>query len=157
MVSLKEELEITELNVELEQLRFENKFDFEMVWDDSVDVKNMLVPPLIIQPIIENAIWHGLLPLNKIKKGILLIEIILLDDVLVIVIEDNGIGRTKKKESIGNLRESKGIQIIKQRIQNMNNLYNTTKGDLIFEDLVDGLYNSIGTRVKIILPILTIN
>ncbi len=157
MVSLKEELEITELNIELEQLRFENKFDFEISWEDSIDLKNMLVPPLILQPIVENAIWHGLLPLKNSRKGKLLIKISLLNDSLVIIVEDNGFGRKIGNKNIGNLRESKGIQIIKQRILNMNNLYNTNKGDFIIEDLTDGLSNSIGTRVTFILPLITIH
>lgn len=157
MVSLKEELEITELNIELEQLRFENKFDFEITWEDSIDLKNMLVPPLILQPIVENAIWHGLLPLKNFRNGKLLIKISLVEDSLFIVIEDNGIGRRKENQSMSNLRESKGIQIIKQRILNMNNLYNTNKGDFIIDDLTDELNNAVGTRITFILPLITID
>ncbi|MFO0322970.1 MAG: histidine kinase [Bacteroidota bacterium] len=153
LVSLEEELEITKLNLELEQLRFDKKFDFKIIYDNSVDLKMILVPPLIIQPIVENAIWHGLLHLNKKRNGLLFIKIELTDS-LKIIIEDNGIGRTKNTNDIGNLKKSKGIKITKQRILNLNNLYNKKNGDLLYEDLVDKLENSIGTRVSIILPIL---
>jgi hypothetical protein len=157
MVSLKEELEITELNIELEQLRFENKFNFEIISYDSADLERIIVPPLIIQPIIENAIWHGLLPLKNFRKGKLIIQIESNKDFLIIIIEDNGIGRVNVGNRFGNLKESKGLEITRQRIQNLNNLYHENSGDLIIEDLVDNLNNAIGTRVKIILPLLTID
>ena len=54
---------------------------------------------------------------------------------------------------IGNIKESKGILITKQRIENINVLYNTTKADLFYEDLIDDNHNPIGTRVTIILPL----
>lgn len=153
LVSLSEELEITELNIELEQLRFENKFLFEVELYENTNLKTIFVPPLLLQPITENAIWHGLLPLKKIRKGKLIIKIKILDDLLYIYIEDNGVGRKKGNSTIGNMKESKGILITKQRIENINVLYNTTKADLFYEDLIDDNHNPIGTRVVIILPL----
>lgn len=157
LVSLKDELEITELNLELEQLRFDNKFVFQIEYDDSIDLGNILVPPLIIQPIIENAIWHGLLPLNKIVSGKLWIKIRLNNNTITIIIEDNGIGRKNEIEVLNNQKESSGIKITKQRILNLNNLHNITNGDFYYEDLKDELNNPIGTRVYMILPLLMIN
>ena len=153
LVSLSEELEITELNIELEQLRFENKFLFEIELHENTNLKTIFVPPLLLQPITENAIWHGLLPLKKLRKGKLIIKINMVDDLLYIYIEDNGVGRKKENSSIGNIKESKGILITKQRIENINVLYNTTKADLFYEDLVGDNHNPIGTRVTIILPL----
>jgi hypothetical protein len=153
LVSLREELEITELNIELEQLRFENKFLFEIELHENTNLKTIFVPPLILQPITENAIWHGLLPLKKLRKGILIIKIKIVDDLLCICIEDNGVGRKKENSTIGNMKESKGMLITKQRIENINVLYNTTKADLFYEDLIDDDHNPLGTRVTIILPL----
>lgn len=155
LVSLREELEITELNIELEQLRFENKFIVEIELSENIDTRNIFVPPLLLQPITENAIWHGLLPLKKLRKGKLIIKIKIVDDLLYIYIEDNGVGRKKEISSIGNIKESKGILITKQRIENINVLYNTTKADLFYTDLTDEDHNPIGTRVTIILPLKT--
>lgn len=152
-VSLQEEIEITKLNIELEQLRFENKFVFELELEDKHHLRSIFIPPLILQPIIENAIWHGLLPLKKLRKGKLLLIINMKDDLLYIIIEDNGVGRKSNNNSISNLRESKGISITKQRIENLNSFYQTTKADLKYEDLVDAYQNPLGTRVSIILPI----
>jgi sensor histidine kinase YesM len=82
LVSLREELEITELNIELEQLRFENKFLFEIELHENINLKNIYVPPLLLQPITENAIWHGLLPLKKLRNGKLILKINIVDDLL---------------------------------------------------------------------------
>lgn len=154
LVILYEELEVTKLNVELELLRFEDKFDFEVKVDTLVDLKELYVPPLIMQPIVENAIWHGLLPLKNLRKGKLIIEINADDACLYITIEDNGVGRGFKKDNIGNLKESKGIEITKQRILNVNNLLNKNVANLVYEDVVDNFSKVVGTRVKIILSIL---
>ena len=155
LVTLQEELQITELNIELEQLRFENKFLFEIEVNESISLGSLLIPPLILQPIVENAIWHGLLPLKSFRKGKLLIKVTESDGFITIVVEDNGIGRPIKSKEISNLRTSKGMEITKQRIFNFNNFYDNNKADLIYEDLLDDLNNSIGTRVLIILPLIT--
>lgn len=152
LVTLNEELEITELNIDLEQLRFENKFEYEIEIEDSSKLNQALVPPLILQPIVENAIWHGLLPIKKVRSGVLKIKISTKYEMLYIIIEDNGIGRSSKMRVPGNIKESKGIQITRQRIQNLNNLYKTANADLIYEDLKDDYGNSLGTRVIIVLP-----
>lgn len=120
---------------------------------ENTNLKTIFVPPLLLQPITENAIWHGLLPLKKLRKGKLIIKINMVDDLLYIYIEDNGVGRKKENSAIGNIKESKGILITKQRIENINVLYNTTKADLFYEDLIDDNHNPIGTRVTIILPL----
>lgn len=152
LVSLQEEIEITELNIELEQLRFDNKFMFEIELEDKHNLKSIFIPPLILQPIVENAIWHGLLPLKN-RKGKLHLKINIKDDLLYIIIEDNGVGRKKNTDNIGNLKESKGISITKQRIDNINSFYNINKAGLKHDDLVDIHQIAAGTRVSIILPL----
>jgi ligand-binding sensor domain-containing protein len=154
LVKLSEELEITKLNMELELLRFENKFEFTINLGDSVDVNELLVPPLILQPIVENAIWHGLLPLKNIRTGKLHICVFIEHNMLCITVEDNGAGRRNGKEVIHNSKTSRGIQITRQRILNLNNLYGVQGGDLLYEDFTDEYGNSHGTLVKLVLPIL---
>jgi hypothetical protein len=153
LVTLKEELEIVVINIELEQLRFENKFIYELVLDKDIVTQNIHVPPLIFQPIIENAIWHGLLPLKKTRSGKLKIMIYTKEDLLFIQIEDNGVGRKIRDDALGNLKNSKGIDITRQRIQNLNVYHNKMVADLIYEDLVDDMNYATGTRVTIILPV----
>jgi len=140
--------------VELELLRFENKFQFEIIFESDIDVNDVQVPPLIFQPIIENAIWHGLLPLNNQRIGKLFINVKQENGYLHIYIEDNGVGRQFKKDNIGNLRESKGIEITKQRILNLNSLSDQKLSNLIYEDVLDEHDHVVGTQVLLILPIL---
>ncbi len=153
LITLKEELEVVVINIELEQLRFENKFTYEIDLGKDITPQNIFVPPLIFQPIIENAIWHGLLPLKKTRNGKLKITIHIKNDLLYIQIEDNGVGRKLIDGSVGNLQKSKGIDITKQRIQNLNVYYNKIAADLVYEDLVNDQNYAVGTRVTVILPL----
>ncbi|MBL7936257.1 MAG: histidine kinase [Bacteroidia bacterium] len=150
-VTLKEELEIIDLYVKLEKLRFE-KIKFQLEIESAINVDTMFIPPLLLQPIIENAIWHGLLPLENTKVAVLKLIIRLKEDILEIIIEDNGVGRKFIKESISNSNESKGIAITKQRIENLKYIIDHNVVSLVYEDLIDDKNNPIGTRVNISLP-----
>jgi hypothetical protein len=157
LVKLHEELELATLNMELELLRFEDKFTYKIEIDTSIDSSVILLPPLILQPLIENSIWHGLLPLNNIRKGILMIKIKEVGNGLKIFIEDNGVGINNSKSSkIGNLKESKGIEITKQRIMNLNISNSTTIADIHYEEVIDFFGNIGGTRVVVVLPLIKI-
>lgn len=115
-IKLKEELEITKLYLDLEKLRTDNLFEFKINIDEELNIENMLIPPLTLQPYLENAIWHGIIP-NK-KEGLIEINIIRknLDNLLVEIL-DNGIGinqsKSLKKESD---QSSLGMQITSQRL-----------------------------------------
>ena len=74
-LSLRSELETIELYVELEKMRFTNSFDFELDVSENVDIENIQVPTMLIQPYVENAIWHGLMNLEDERKGLLKIDI----------------------------------------------------------------------------------
>ncbi len=151
-VQLKRELEIIDLNVDLEQLRFGNKFLFEIDVNPSINTTEIYIPPLITQPFIENAIWHGLLPLKNKKELKLLVKVDLIDTDLIISIIDNGVGRNPAKQQ-HQLRESKGISIIKSRMETLNELYSTSGATIDFIDLKDIHEEPSGTQVNIIFPI----
>jgi sensor histidine kinase YesM len=131
-ISLKEELDTLRLYLDIERIRCDNCFDYDIVLDESVDKLNMQVPPLVIQPFAENAIWHGVLP--KKSEGHIRIHLskVLSGDFITCVVLDNGVGMDKNMSS-----ESKGISITEQRLG--------TK--VIFEDPDDG-----GTRVILQIP-----
>lgn len=152
LVSLKEEIEIAHLNVEMEQLRFENKFRFEILIGKNIDPERIYVPSLILNPIIENAIWHGLLPLKNKRNGKLVIEVKKNEDALSLIIEDNGVGRNLSSKKMGNTR-SKGIHLTVQRLDNINYLYTTRSSKINYVDLYDDANNNSGTRVTISLPL----
>jgi tetratricopeptide (TPR) repeat protein len=95
-IPLERELDALQLYLELESLRFENKFSYKIITDDLVDTSLIRVPPLIIQPYVENAVWHGLM--QKKESGHLEIELYTKDELLFCKIADDGIGRKKAAE-----------------------------------------------------------
>ncbi len=146
-IPLTKELELLELYVKLEHSRFSDKFDFEIDIDEKIDVDAFEIPPMLLQPYIENAIWHGLR--YREEKGFLKISVKQLDlDTLEIVIADNGIGRKKSAElktSNQKKQKSKGMGNIKKRIQILNDMYKN-KVDVFISDLHD---DQTGTKVSL--------
>ncbi len=118
LIPLESELEALKLYLELEAVRFDHQFEYKIKVDDELDVEVIKVPPLIIQPYAENAIWHGLM--HKEEKGHLEIEIYEQDDdVLCCKITDDGIGRKKSaelKSKSASTHKSVGMRITADRI-----------------------------------------
>src|SRR6476619_5515336 len=98
-VSLAEDLEALQLYLELECLRFDNEFIYKITCDPELDTDFIRVPPMLLQPFVENAIWHGLM--NKEGEGHLWININQEDSALICTITDDGIGRKKAAELTG--------------------------------------------------------
>ena len=149
-ISLEKDLETLQIYVELEQLRFGNKFDFVLDVDKQIDSYNVQLPAMVIQPYVENAIWHGLMPLGNLRKGKLAVEIKQQGDGLSIVIEDNGIGRenaalvkkTKQHKSIG-------MELTRQRLDMLNSLPEYSSSSIVIKDMHDESGMPTGTRVEI--------
>ena len=154
LITLETELESLELYLKLEALRFDDHFSYKIVVHDDVDITAVKVPPLIIQPYSENAVWHGLM--NKEEKGHLSIEVMTQDGWLLIKITDDGIGREKASilasESAAQHR-SMGLGITSQRIAMMREHYSKEPAVTI-TDLVEPDGNPCGTEVVIKLPII---
>ena len=120
LISLESELESLELYLNLEVLRFDNHFDYKISVADDLDLSELKVPPLIIQPYVENAIWHGLM--HKEEKGQLDIEVSQEDNYLFVKVIDNGIGRRKAEElasKSATKHKSMGLKITADRIAMM--------------------------------------
>jgi ligand-binding sensor domain-containing protein len=149
-ISLENEIETLQAYVELEQLRFGNKFDFIMDVDNSADQYNIQLPAMIIQPYVENAIWHGLMPLGTLKKGTLKVSIEQNGNELKIIIEDNGIGR-EKSALIKKTMEHKsvGMELTKQRLDMLNSLPEYSASSIDVFDLHNQEGQATGTRVEI--------
>lgn len=153
---LSSELSMIELYVELEQLRFSNKFVFEMEIDQEVNTDEIVIPTLITQPFIENAIWHGLLPLKDHAQAKLILKITIDSKELRISIIDNGVGRSYNERHNKN-RNSRGTELIVSRIETLNQLYQVSGGKIEFVDLYDTEGNPAGTNVTIVLPQIMLN
>ena len=120
IVSLKSEIETLSLYIEIESKRFDNSFSFNISVDNNnIVTDDIVVPPMILQPIIENAIWHGLMPKAGEKKLQINFIVKSLTHVICEII-DNGIGREKAKQIATEKRkmhQSKGISNILSRVQ----------------------------------------
>jgi len=154
-ITIKDELDVIKLYLELEMLRFKEKFHFEIRIDEELDILTYKMPTMLIQPYVENAVCHGLM--NKDDGGLLVVQMILKEDHILCVIEDNGIGREaaleiKQKKSVS--YNSLGLKITESRIDISNALYGT-KMKASCVDLKDANGKATGTRVELYLPIMT--
>ncbi len=150
-VPLKDELTALKLYIEFERQRFDEKFEFLLEIGQEVNTEIVQIQPMIVQPFVENAIWHGLL--HKEGAGNLRLRILVVDDdILKIIIEDDGVGRVAAREiqvSRGaQSHKSFGLQITKDRLKMMSQLRQTQSGYRI-EDLVDSAGNPLGTRATL--------
>lgn len=151
-VSLDEELAGLKLNIELEQLRMNNAFDYDIFIDEAIEAEECDVPPMLAQPFVENAIKHGLR--SKVSKGLLQLKFKLISpSSMICIIQDNGIGRAAaSRQSLNKTsHESLGITITKKRLANIWN--EKFKHDYIkIIDLTNQSGEANGTRVEIIFP-----
>lgn len=153
MVTVNEDVESLKLYLELEQMRFDGKFDYSINIDKSIDGDYDEIPPMLMQPYIENAILHGLNP--KETKGHLKIDIFTKNNYIVCRISDDGIGRVKsgeiKRTTPGNLHKSLGMKITSERVRILNDI---NKSDLSVSvtDLKDENGNPNGTMVELYIP-----
>ncbi|MEI9945553.1 MAG: histidine kinase [Chitinophagaceae bacterium] len=153
-VALSSELEALKLYIDMEMLRFTNKFTYQVFVDENVSADTLQVPPLIIQPYVENAIWHGLL--HKESSGWLAISVMKSNDnMLQCTIEDNGIGRKKAKEmksKSANANKSLGMKLTQERIS-MLNQHTSLNASIQIIDLADSNGEPTGTKVILKIPI----
>jgi ligand-binding sensor domain-containing protein/putative methionine-R-sulfoxide reductase with GAF domain len=120
LVSINEEKEVLELYLELEQMRFEKSFSYEMIVDEELETDEILIPSMLLQPYVENALWHGLMHKEGERKLFIRFER-LNEEIFRCTIDDNGIGRKrsfelKAQQSKAKRHESKGLKISKDRI-----------------------------------------
>lgn len=153
-VTVQEDLEALKLYLELEQMRFEDKFDYEIIIDPSVDADYDIMPPLLMQPYVENAILHGLNP--KEGKGKLTITLNSKNNFLICTITDNGIGREKAAEIKRTMpfrkHKSMGMKITEDRLKILNEI-NNSQLSVTITDLKDANGQAMGTRVQLFVPL----
>ena len=153
LITLEDELEMLRLYLDLERLRFKDAFDYSITTTNIVDAGAIFIPPLLLQPFCENAVWHGLM--HKESKGhlnIIISEVISENEkVLHCVIEDDGIGRGKaaefKSKSAEN-EKSMGLKITTERLALLNHENNFSTFYKI-EDKLNENNEVEGTRVKL--------
>jgi len=152
-ISLADELETVELYMNIENIRFSDEINFNVSIDDNIDVHTVKIPSLILQPFLENALWHGLSSKEG-EKNIDLQVSRSTGNFIDISITDNGVGRDASeiiKKNRVLKRKSVGIAITKERLANFAKDYQNTF-DVTINDLFDKDNNAIGTRVVLHIP-----
>ena len=153
-MSVQDEIDVLTLYLTLESIRFRGKFDYEITVDERIDPILFKIPSLLIQPFVENSIWHGIQ--NKNGKGRIAVTFNLSDKSIFCTIEDNGIGRAyaemiKLRQAASHI--SLGASISQARIKLLKSLYGNKLG-IRYIDLKDFNNKPSGTRVELFLPIL---
>lgn len=154
LLTLQQEINALKLYILMENKRLQSPFEFELDIDDELDLFEAKIPPMIIQPHVENAIWHGLMPKSKDRK--LKLKILKTEQGFLCIVEDNGVGRNHVDNSKSNALRTKtslGTSITKSRIDSFNKM-NKSQINVEVEDLYDQMGNSIGTRVKIFVELI---
>lgn len=151
-ITLKEEIEALSIYLDLEKMRLEEELEYNIKVDDALKVDAMLIPSMIIQPYVENAILHGLAPKTAHRR--LKVSLSLIENQIYCVIEDNGIGRVKAKELNSNRtrkHQSTGMQVTKGRLELLNK-ENFKNLSVQISDLKNSDGKAEGTRVEIYVP-----
>ncbi|HAA20773.1 MAG TPA: hypothetical protein DCR93_22075 [Cytophagales bacterium] len=152
LITLSEEVQTIQNYIDLEQLRLSHKFSYQIQVSPMLKPERVRIPSMVIQPYIENAIWHGLSPLER--AGQLLVSFVPQDDTLVISVEDNGVGRAMAAMAKTRKDASKGSKITQDRLDRLSQTtYQNMKTSLVIEDLKHAEGHARGTRVVIRVPL----
>ncbi|QQS65938.1 MAG: histidine kinase [Chlorobiota bacterium] len=152
-IPIAKEIETLEIYLTLERVRFDNQFDYKFDIDPNVDVHWLTIPPMLIQPYIENSIKHGLRP--KSSGGTIIIGMKMIDEINMLCwIQDNGIGRKKALE-LKNQRLTSHKSIAMEATKDRLEILNSLRKQKVSVKVID-LYNNneaLGTKVELIIPI----
>ncbi|MBK8494166.1 MAG: histidine kinase [Chitinophagaceae bacterium] len=151
LISLYDEIETCKFYLQLEALRFDTKFSYAVNIDETIDLKSIQVPALIIQPFIENAIWHGIVPRKS--SGHVSLKVTRKYDIIEVAIDDDGIGREtsqQNRSTSGLVHQSKGVNLTQTRLE-LNNLLQQRHAELEVIDKKDE--NGIATGTTVIIKI----
>jgi tetratricopeptide (TPR) repeat protein len=153
-VSLQNELSLLESYIQLEGLRFKGRINYKITVDSSVDPGATYLPSMVLQPFVENAIWHGLLHKRENERGVVEISVSERNGSLYCAIEDNGVGRERARELAEKSllkKKSMGLKITEDRLRLLSKQSWEKLVNII--DLKDSFNNAMGTRVEINFPI----
>jgi hypothetical protein len=153
LLPLHKELQTLQLYIELESLRFRDKFTYTIQVNENIDTDSVFIPSMFIQPYIENAIWHGLMH----KEGGCHLQVTFAEEngVLICTVEDNGVGRhwsAEQKKLSGSTHKSAGMKLNSERIETFRKL-NKASISVHITDLTGMDQQPAGTRVEIRFPV----
>jgi tetratricopeptide (TPR) repeat protein len=150
-IALNKEIETLQMYIELEQRRLKHRFDFEINYPSDFPAHDITIPTLLIQPFVENAIWHGIMNLEENKKGKLILNFNLKDKILSISIEDNGIGRKEAALRKNNDEyRSVGVLFTQKRIELIQAI-SKKQTRIVITDLMNSKGYASGTKVEVLM------
>ena len=152
LVTLQDEIEVLELYLVLEHMRFERSFTYQVIVDERLDEDEIELPSMLLQPYVENALWHGLMH-KKDDKQLTIAFKYIDEDTFSCIIDDNGIGRKqsyelKKQQSTTRDHKSKGMAITKDRIDLLKR-----QGNHASLTIIDKEENEQATGTKVIIEL----
>jgi ligand-binding sensor domain-containing protein len=153
-IYLDEEIERIDLYLKLEQMRFQDKFEYKINIDKNIEPQTLKIPSMLLQPFIENSIWHGILPSNR--PGNILIDVVKREDKLIITITDDGIGIEKSLEDKKDKKqhhESQGMKLTKGRVNLLSKISNKDSAIRGPYQIYNEKNEIAGTEVSIILSL----
>jgi LytS/YehU family sensor histidine kinase len=154
-IALATELDTLKLYIEMEAMRFKEKLQYNISAEKNVEADYIEIPPMLLQPYVENAIWHGLMHKEEGGKIDVHVAINEVASLLLVTIIDNGIGRAKSAEirsKTAGKHKSYGMKVTSERIALINQVYKTG-AEVQVDDLIDTNGNSMGTKVIIQIPV----
>jgi ligand-binding sensor domain-containing protein len=149
-IPLENELFVLENYLELEKLALNNSFDYTISYSDEINPEEIEIPPMLLQPFVENAILHGIKPLRR--KGYIEVQFMIRDSFLVCEITDNGLGINQRQNKTEKGHKSSATDITKERLEKIR-FENNLKGSIEFFDLKDEDKELNGTKVIVEIPV----
>jgi len=156
-ISLEKEISMLNNYLEIQQLRYNDEFDYKIDTDPGIDTEALAIPPMLAQPVIENSVKHGIRQLDK--RGFISIKLSLLENSISLIVEDNGIGiaaSNKMKNKNTKEHKSLALNITKERISILNNKAKKKLYSMKITDIIGDEQRVIGTKVEFIIPIIEI-
>ncbi len=155
-LTIEEEIKILQGYLEMESLRFDSSFTYNLQLDDKIEATETYIPHFMIQPFVENAIWHGLLT-KAVNRNLEIRFEYDTQKTIRCIVDDNGVGRKmSSQKEITFKKKSLALSFVKQRLELMSNIYKV-KCSINIIDKTNSGHDSLGTKVIIILPTITIN
>lgn len=153
-ISLQTDIEILNEYLKLEQQRLSDDFIYEICIEQSIDTKVVMVPPMMLQPLIDNALWHGLMGVEGEKK--ISVSVFVKEKMLHLQVNDNGIGHeyTKDKKNKISKNEKPGWQLLNERLLLLREKYGSESINMLIEESDENAQKYVGTCITIMLPLI---
>lgn len=151
LISLQKETDLVHNYLLLEKLRFKDHLNYKINIEEGLDLSEIMVPPLLVQPLVENSIKHGILPLES-REGLIVIDIYERPGFVYIDVRDNGIGMNQDKKGTGLKHESFGLQNVRKRIEQLSIMQNR-KIEFNVSEIKDEAGKLQWTIVSIVIPL----